>query len=197
MPAAQTAYLVIHKLAVYNDEFYEDMTEEAEVANPAAIFTSFEEAETYVQAMTRNAMCGADLQELMLDEDGATALLDTDAENPLDDEQLYIPQEARDILNRCLEKDERLPTNLTDEVADELIAYLNVELFYVIETKLTPQQFSTAQITLEGIQERPPFWEYYDQEGNAYLDYGGNEAAERLDRVTQLFGRRYATDLGY
>lgn len=189
MPAAQTAYLVIHIFAWYNDEYYDDFTQDSSMAHPRGLFTSQAEAEAYVQQLTRDSLRGAQYHELQLDEDGSDAWFSL-AEN--DDPDLA------DVLTEFRERPDALPGHLTDEQAEKIMKLLNPQLYHILEADLPASDVQHAQELLAATPHHPAYTPDSKAENpEENPDYGGNEAAERLDRVTQLFGRRYATDLGY
>lgn len=168
------AFLVVHAMALFNDEWFDDLTDVLEIANPAGLYRTRADADAAVRAWTRAAVRGASWNDLLLGEEGTAALHGHDG--PLPDP---------------------LPASLTDLETDDLIERLQVQLFHVLETTLPHEEFLDAHRTLTGTPERPTAVPGYDDHGEAVFPELDDPAAARLNRVTGLFGRRYGTDPGF
>lgn len=177
----QPTYMIISRIAVYNDEYYFDMTGCEDIANPQGVFTDRAEAEAEAQRMGRQWLRTTSVQEMCLPSP-------EEVEGGSDDPEIEA------LLEGLWDYDD-LPAELTDAQLDELMR-LVLKPFHVIEAALTDEQRTEAQQILASTPERPAPQVHWDEEtGEPSPDYAGNETAERLDRVTQLFGRRYALEL--
>lgn len=179
-----SAYLIIPRIAIYNDEWYDDYTESETIADPLRLLSDKAEAEAEAQRMAREYLRSTPVDELMLGE----------TFEPSDDPELD------DVLDDLFcQQIEALPADLTDAQIDEVLRLSDLKPFYVIEAQLSRADFAEAQALLDSTPEHPRSKVSYDPETGLPLDdisydYPQNEAAERLNRVTQLFGRRYATE---
>lgn len=117
MSEQQRAYLVIHKIAWYNDEFYIDFTDDSKFADPAGLFNTPAEAQAYARRLTRKAMPGAYWYDLLPDLDTLHSL-DTLADQP-----------NKYGLKPNFQAGEVIPQNLTDGQLDELIDLIGVKIF--------------------------------------------------------------------
>lgn len=200
MSSSRPAYLVVHKIALFNDEWYDDLTLQVNVANPADLFSTRAEAEAYVLTQTRELMRGHSFDDLEMNEDEEYALT----------EALALPgtfdPEVSRSLEMFLEKRSRpLPTSLTDAQLDAILTASGLEMFHILEAEASDFEVALAQSTLALTPERPFVGlEFnYDEEHEDDEDYRPEEliediddpAAARLNRVTELFGRKYATGI--
>lgn len=191
------AYLVVHKIALFNDEWYDDYTLEVGAANPAALFASRAEAESYVLTQTRELLRGHSFDDLALDEEEESALADG-----LDRAGTFDPQVAQALQQFLEDRGKPLPSTLTDAQLDLILAVSGVKMFHILAAEASEFDFALAQSLLALTPERPFVGlEFeYDEEHEEEPDYQPAELIEesddpvvkRLNRVTALFGRRYA-----
>lgn len=196
----QKAYLVVHKLALFNDEWFNDYTLEVGVANPAALFATQAEAQTYVQTRTRELMRGKSFSDLELDQPEELAL-----QHALKQPGTFDPALNKTLQSFLNDRNKALPGTLTDEQLDAILTVSHLKLFHILEAEIDDFNRTLAQSTLALTPERPfigmEFW--YDENHEEEPDYKPGEvieetddpAAERLNRVTALFGRKYATGI--
>lgn len=161
-------------MAMFNDEWYDDLTDVLDIANPAGIYATRAEAEAAVVGRTRATVRGAAWHELLLGQDGTDALVD------------MVPSPP-----------DPLPASLTDEEVDDLVGRLHIQLFHVLEADLPATGLREAQAILSDTPERPAVVIDYDDDGEVMATAPDDPVTARLNRVTQLFGRRYAIDPGF
>ncbi len=191
------AYLVVHKLARFTDEWYQDYTTDLEGVNPAGLYKTRKQAEAAILILTRRAMRGADFDTLQLDEETdlrlAELLKQPESLDPL----------LRTVLPEFLRRDKRLPPNLSNTQLDTLIERGGVQMFHILETELDEPRRQVAQAALLLTPQRPNvgLQIYYEEEDEdaeqpqQEIAESDDPAVARLNRVTQLFGRRYANHL--
>lgn len=170
------AYLIVPRIAFYNDEWYDDYTTVELIADPLELFANRAEADARAQELSRLYLRQTPADGLQLGEW---------YEQPKD-------PSLKPLLDSMFNR-EPLPTDLSDQQIDDLLRLSDLRPFYVLETETTLQEFAQAQIILETTPLHPEFSVAY-KAGEDRVNYQGDEAAERLNRVTQLFGRKYATD---
>lgn len=192
----QKAYLVIHKMALYNDEWYDDFTLEVGAANPAALFATRAEAEAYLQAKTRELVRERSIGELELGELEEDALM-TALEQP----GTFDPVVRNSLESFLKSGDTLLPETLTDEQLDTILAVSGIQMLHILETETSDFDLALAQSMLALTPERPFVgmeFEYDEENDDArseVVEESDDPAAQRLNRVTQLFGRKYATGI--
>ncbi|MDV6374208.1 hypothetical protein [Deinococcus arenicola] len=194
---ARPAYLVVHKLARFGDEWYWDYTTDLGGVNPAGLYETREQAEAAILTLTRRAMRGATFDDLQLDEETDYRLA----------ELLKQPDKLSPILRSSLpgfvSRMKPLPTNLHDVQLDRLIEQAGICLYHILETELDDSRRQVAQAALLLTPQRPNVGlQIYYEEEDEDAEHLQQEIAEsddpavaRLNRVTQLFGRRYANHL--
>lgn len=188
-------YLIMRQIALFNDEFYDDLSLNYDVANPVSLFTTKEEALAEVRRITRKAIAGMEFWELGLGEHGAFL-----AYEPED----LTPQQAKRLGPKLIEVVKSLmghgmPTDLRDDELDALIDVLDINLYQVLEEELEPQQIMKAGGILQSETRRPDVGALIDGEEtedgewsyNMIITENPDPAVDRLNRVTALFGRRY------
>lgn len=190
------AYLVVHKLALFNDEWYDDYTLELGAANPAALFQSRAEAEAYVQTQTRALMRGHSFDELELDGLEERALAQALAQSGT-----FDPELSQSLQAFLENRGQPLPQTLTDGQLDAFLKVSGLQMFHILETEVSDFDLALAQSALALTPERPFVgleFEYDEENDDArseVIEETDDSAAERLSRVTQLFGRKYATGI--
>lgn len=192
------AYLVVHKLALYNDVYYDDWTLEGTAANPTALLTSRAEAEGLVRRLTRQAVRDAGtLRDLRPNEATYLAVYDLQNIPGIEDPALL------EMLRKANDWDWVIPETLTDAQLDSIIAALGLQVYYILETEADEFEITLAQSLLELTPERPRIYVYHDLDWPSAeaddelverIDPSDDPAVQRLNRVTQLFGRRYALE---
>lgn len=196
------AYLVVHKMALYNDIWYDDWTFAGEAANPTALLTSRAEAEALVQQLTRETVRGAaTLRDLEPDEATYKAVQNIQSIPGIEDPALIR------MIRRANDWEWVLPDTLTNAQLDSLIAALGIQIYFILETEADEFDLRLAQSLLELTPERPRVYVYRDLElrfndpddlsnkdsiSVERIDPSDDPAVERLNRVTALFGRKYA-----
>lgn len=192
----QKAYLVVHKLALFNDEWYDDFTLEVGAANPAALFSSRAEAEAFVQTHTRELLRGHSFDELELDELEESALAEA-----LKQSGTFDPALSRSLQAFLENRGNPLPQSLTDAQLDVVLAVSGIQMFHILETEASDFDVALAQSALSLTPERPfvglefEYDEEDDDTRSEVIEASDDPATERLNRVTQLFGRKYATGI--
>lgn len=192
----QPAYLVVHKLALYNDEWYDDFTLEVGAANPAALFASVAEAEAYVQTQTRELLRGHSFDELELGELEEMALAEAVAQAGT-----FDPSLGRTLEQFLENRGQPLPKSLTDAQLDAFVQISGLQMFHILETETSDFDLALAQAVLALTPQRPFVgleFEYDEDDDDArseVIEETVDPAAERLNRVTQLFGRKYAAGI--
>ena len=192
----QHAYLVVHKLALYNDEWYDDFTLEVGAANPAALFASRAEAGAYIQNQTRGLMRGHSFDELELDEQEEYALAEA-----LQRSGTFDPSLSHNLEQFLENRGKPLPHTLTDAQLDVILAVSGLQMFHILETEASDFDVALAQSALALTPDRPFVgleFEYDEENDDArseVIEESVDPAAERLNRVTQLFGRKYVTGI--
>lgn len=198
MSETRPAYLLVHKLAQFNDEWYEDHTLDLQGVNPAGLYDSLEEAETAARVLTVRAMRGASFDDLEVSEEADLAL-----EEWLGDPGPFEPQLLK-ALSGFQSRQHPLPAWLSDAQLGELLDRTGLRLFHVIETLAPTAEVALAQSLLAQTPQRPEIdlsFEFEDDSGDdldeprQVIDESDDPAVQRLNRVTGLFGRRYVTDL--
>lgn len=191
------AYLVVHKLAQFTDEWYHDYTVTLEGVNPAGLYATREGAEFAILTLTRRAMRGATFDDLQLDEETDYRLA----------ELLERPDTLDPVLRSSLpgfvSRAKPLPANLSDVQLDTLIEQAGICLYHILETELDDGTRQVAQAALILTPQRPFIglelcYEEEDEDGEhpqQEIAESDDPAVARLNRVTQLFGRRYANHL--
>lgn len=197
----QKAYLVVQKLAIYNDVWYDDWTLDGEAANPTALLNSRAEAEALVRHLTREAMRGAVWSDLEPDEATLRAI-----ERLPNESGTLDPVLAKSLHERSSQGGD-IPATLTDGELDSLIDVLGIQLYFILETEAQEFDIRLAQSLLELTPERPRvyvrrelefvFNEDFDMDSKEQIrveriDPSDDPAVQRLNRVTALFGRKYA-----
>lgn len=192
----QKAYLVVHKLALFNDEWYDDFTLEVGAANPAALFESRAEAEAFVQSHTRELMRGHSFDELELDELEEMALAEA-----LERTGTFDPALSHSLQAFLDDRGKALPKTLTDGQLDAIVAVSGLQMFHILETEASDFEVRLAQSALALTPEHPFValeFEYDEENDDArseVVEESDDPAVQRLNRVTQLFGRSYATGI--
>lgn len=198
MSEPRPAYLLIHRLAQFNDEWYDDHTLTLDGVNPAGLYDSRDEAESAARRLTIQAMRGADFDDLEVDERAGlalTALLDTPGR--------FDPV-VREAYRGFQSRQRPLPSWLTDDQLGDLLELTGLTLFHVIDTQVPAFEIALAKSLLALTPGRPPIDLTLDHEDDAgteldvprqVIEDSDDPAVQRLNRVTQLFGRRYATGL--
>lgn len=198
MSETRPAYLLIHRLAQFNDEWYDDHTLSLDGVNPAGLYDTRAEAEAVARRLTIQAMRGASFDDLEVDE-GAdlalTALLDTPGR---------LDPAVREAYRGFQSRQQPLPAWLTDQQLGNLLDVTGLTLFHIIDTQVPAFEVALAQSLLALTPGRPPIDLTFDYEDDAgteldvprqVIENSDDPAVQRLNRVTQLFGRRYATGL--
>ena len=200
------AYLIVHKLAIYNDVWYDDWTLQSEAANPTALLNSRAEAEALVRHLTRETMRGAMWSDLESDEATLRAI------ERLPNESGTLDPALAKTLHEGYIQGWHIPATLTDGELDSLIELLGIQLYFILETEAQEFDIRLAQSLLELTPERPRVYvrrelEYvFDQDFDVdskeqisveRIDPSDDPAVQRLNRVTALFGRKYAFEPNY
>ncbi|WP_139322643.1 hypothetical protein [Deinococcus marmoris] len=146
---ARPAYLVVHKLAQFTDEWYQDYTTDLEGVNPAGLYETQEQAEAAILTLTRRAMRGATFDDLQLDEETDYRLA----------ELLKQPDKLSPILRSSLpgfvSRMKPLLANLSDVQLDRLIEQAGICLYHILETELDEGTRQVAHAALILTPQRP------------------------------------------
>jgi hypothetical protein len=210
-----TAYLVIPMMSYYNDNWYEDYTLNWGAINPDKLFNDDSLAYQYMEQQTLTAL---HLDGVIADkitnceQSGAyTTLKEADFEGRTN----LLGLTPSPSLSQWLDLSsfrEALPKQLSDAELLALSRLLDLRFFYIFETQMSATEFSAATSILNGTPERPEVEEEPICVAILNHPYLGplasrpmlstlspDEAAiaARLERVTQLFGKRYATRMDY
>lgn len=198
MTQSHPAYLLIRRLAQFNDEWYMDHTLSLEGVNPAGLYASREEAGAAARRLSIQAMRGANFDDLEVDEDtdaALTALLDTPGR---------LDPALRAAYRGFQSRQRPLPAWLTDEQLGDLLDRTGLTLFHIIDTRVPAFELALAQSLLALTPGRPPIDLTFDHEDDTGTELdvprqvigdSDDPAVQRLNRVTRLFGRRYASGL--
>lgn len=198
MSEPRPAYLLVHKIALYNDEWYTDHTEHLIGVNPAGLYATRHEAQAAARAATRASLRGATFDDLELDEDTNLQLARLVAR----------PGDLSPALSAALPdfhaRRAALPADLSDTDLDTLIDRTGLSAYHILESHSDTFDLTLAQAVLALTPQRPDVdvcFEHEDDDGRELdpprqvIEASADPAVQRLNRVTALFGRRYATGI--
>lgn len=191
----QQAFLVVHKMALFNDEWYDDFTLEVQGVNPAGLFTSRAEAEAAAHAWTRDKLRGSTFDDLEVDEDTDERLAELVGQ-PGD-----LDADLAKALPGFASRRHPLPATLTDAQLDGFLQRTGLRMYHVIEADVDEFEVKLAQSLLALTPQRPNIdleFQYDEDNDDArteVIETSDDPAVERLNRITALFGRQYANGI--
>ncbi|MBZ9714668.1 hypothetical protein [Deinococcus multiflagellatus] len=188
MTPAQRGYLVFGHHLIYNDEYCEvDEAAAASYVNPAGIYTTLNAAQAACEQQSLDELRQAHTDTLILDEASRERLRAYQDSQPPQDSTLN--ERLRAVLAGMVYGEHQQPfVFLSDEELQAIRDDLGLPSTHgILEADLDAEQVTQAQQLLDSTPDHPGEWQFND-----FLeDFAEDEAVQRLERVTRLFGRSY------